>query len=280
MPSLSFRRHLPLSEKDVDFLVETVAPEVTDKARLKEIIREDEDFRNTFLSEEKVFRRIMGDRDVGVQITPRLLFEVLLRRAVKDLERVGYTLEKDSTGRIPVFDSEEVVGLLHNESLLVYLVDMLSSFTKIRSYAVSLRLPQGRWRDFRFHDMDLPTLREFCDVVDEEHRLGLYKRIADICLFMVGMFPEYVERHFRYPFSRTVRPPVGGTERMGPEEYEEEGCRFYRLAAEHGSAKELHIDEVFWVLHREFRKAKKPLNFIAENYLHQMRAEYFGPSVQ
>jgi hypothetical protein len=38
----------------LDFLVETGTPEVRNKARLKEIIREDEDFRNTLIVDESV----------------------------------------------------------------------------------------------------------------------------------------------------------------------------------------------------------------------------------
>lgn len=48
-----------LSEKDLDFLLETASPGVSDKLRLKMIIKEDEDFRNTFTGDERVFRRVM-----------------------------------------------------------------------------------------------------------------------------------------------------------------------------------------------------------------------------
>ncbi|MBW1676021.1 MAG: hypothetical protein JRF30_00435 [Deltaproteobacteria bacterium] len=48
---ISIKRRL--SDRDLDFLIETGAPEVRDKARLKEIIREDEDFRNGFIGDGK-----------------------------------------------------------------------------------------------------------------------------------------------------------------------------------------------------------------------------------
>ena len=38
-----------LSGRDLDFLVDTVSPGVGDKPALKQIIRTDEDFRNTFI---------------------------------------------------------------------------------------------------------------------------------------------------------------------------------------------------------------------------------------
>ncbi|MDP6178894.1 MAG: hypothetical protein QGG48_03295 [Desulfatiglandales bacterium] len=55
-----------------------------------------------------------------------------------------------------------------------------------------------------------------------------------------------------------------------------EGQKFYKLAAEHQSAKELGLSNVFWALHGNFLKAKKPLNFIVENYLQFMGHKFFG----
>jgi len=62
---------------------------------------------------------------------------------------------------------------------------------------------------------------------------------------------------------------------ISPEEYEKEGRRFYKLAAEHQSARELDLSEIFWTLHGNFQKAKKPLNFIAEHYLNYKRQKCF-----
>jgi hypothetical protein len=265
-----------LSERDLEFLVETASPEVKDKPRLKQIIKEDEDFRNTFMADERVFRRVRDDDEVLLKISPSLFFEVLLRKAAKDLEKQSYTVERTSTMAIPVFDTKEVVELLTEESLLLYLADMLSSFTKIESYAISFRLKKGLWKKIRFNDLDIHSLKAFSEAVEDEYRLGFYKRIADICLFILGIFPDYAERDYRYPFSGSVRPHIAGKLRISPEEYEQEGRKFYKLAAEHHSAKELDLSDVFWSLHGNFVQAKKPLNFIAENYLQSMTHRFFG----
>jgi hypothetical protein len=269
-------KHLRLSEGDLDFLVETACPEVMDKSRLKQVIREDEDFRNTFISDEKVFGRLMDDEEIFLKISPPLFFEILLRKAAKDLERASYTVEKTSTMRIPVFDTQDVVKLLSKESLLAYLADMLSSFTKIQSYSISFRVRRGIWRKIRFNDLDIVSLMSFCDALEDEYRLGFYKRIADICLFILGIFPDYAERDYRYPFSGELRPHIRGKLRISPEGYEQEGRKFYKLAAEHQSAKEMNLSEVFWTLHGNFQKAKKPLNFIAEHYLNYRRDTFFS----
>jgi hypothetical protein len=269
-------RQLRLSEGDLDFLIETACPEVTDKSRLKQILREDEDFRNSFISEEKLFERLMNDDEVFLKISPGLFFEILLRKAAKDLEKTSYTLEKANTMKIPVFDTQDVIKLLSEDSLLIYLAEMLSSFTKIQSYSISFRIRKGIWKKIRFNDMDIVSLMNFCEAVEDEYRLGFYKRIADICLFILGIFPDYAERDYRYPFSGELRPHISGKLRISPEGYEQEGRKFYKLAAEHQSAKEMDLSEVFWTLHGNFKKAKKPLNFIAEHYLHYRRDTFFG----
>ena len=275
MQDTSISKTLRLSDRDLDFLVETGAPEVRDKARLKEIIRQDEDFRNTFIGDEKVCRQVMGDDEIFLRISPTLFFEILLRKAAKDLGRVGYTLEKTSTIKVPVFDTEEVVKLLAKEAILTYLADMLSSFTKVESYSISFRGKKRIWKKIRFNDLDIHSLMSFCEVVEDEYRFAFYKRIADVCLFILGIFPEYVERDYRYPFSRQVRPQIRGRLRISPENYEKEGRKFYKLAAEHLSARELNLSEVFWTLHGDFQKVRKPLNFIADHYLRYQRQNIF-----
>jgi len=256
-----------LSERDLDFLVETVSPDVGDKSALKQIIRTDLDFRNTYIGDGKVFHRVMHDDEILLKISPALFFEILLRKAADDLSRVGYTYEKSRTMSIPVFDAEDLVSLLNRESLLIYLADMLSSFTRVESYAVSIRVRKGVWRKIRFNNLDIYSLMSLCDVVNDAYRFHLYKRIGDICLFILGLFPVYAERDYRYPVSGQLRPRIAGRRRINPQDYEKEGQRFYRLAAEHRTARDLELSKVFWSLHENFQKAKKPLNFIAEHYL-------------
>lgn len=264
-----------LSDRDLDFLVETGAPNVRNKARLKEIIREDEDFRNNLITDEKVCRQVMDNDEILLRISPTLFFEILLRKAAKDFERIGYTLEKTGTMKVPVFDTDDVVELLTKEAILTYLADMLSSFTKVESYAITFKGEKGVWKKIRFNDLDIYSLMRFCEVVEDAYRFAFYKRIADVCLFLLGMFPEYVAGNYRYPFSGQVRPQIQERLRISPEDYEKEGRRFYKLAAEHLSASKLNLSEVFWTLHGDFQKARKPLNFIAEYYLQYERQDIF-----
>jgi hypothetical protein len=265
-----------LSERDLDFLIAAAAPDVKDRSGLKKIIGEDEDFRNSFIGDEKVFRRLMDDDRNFLKISPVLFFEILLRNTARQLSNLSYTLEKTRFMSIPVFDTRELVELLNQQSLIIYLADMLSSFTRIESYTVSVRIGKGIWKKIRFNDMDITSLIHFCEALEDEYRLGLYKRIADICLFTLGIFPDYAERSYRYPRSGEIRPQIAGNARISPEEYERKGQEFYRMAAEHQVAIDLELADVFRTLHENFQKAKKPLNFIAEYYLKTKRRNLFA----
>ena len=267
---------LHISDRDLDFLIEAAASDVGDKANLKQILREDSDFRNSFVGDEKVFNRLMADGEIFLKISPSLFFEILLRKAVSALSKSSYTLEKTGNMSIPVFDTQELVELLNDQSIMAYLANMLSTFTRIESYTISFRIRKGFWKKIRFNDMDITSLIRYSEAIEDEYRLGLYKRIADVCLFILGIFPDYAERCYRYPLSGAIRPQIGAGAKISPEEYGQKGQRFYRLAAEHQAAVETGLAEVFWALHENFQKAKKPLNFIADYYLTTKRHSLFA----
>ena len=268
-------RKFRFTDRDLNFLIAAGSPGVTDRLRLKYILREDEDFRNAFIGNENVFRKLMDDDEILLKISPRLFFEILLRKTARDLSRVSYTLEKTLTMSIPVFDTRDLVEFLAEEPLLIYLADMLSSFTKIESYTFSIRIGERIWKKIRFNDLDIFGLMRFCEAVDDELRMGLYKRIADICLFILGIFPDYVERNYRYPLSGEIRPRFGRKARISPEEYAETGQKFYKLAADHHSAEAFDLSDVFRGLHENFQIAHKPLNYIADHYLRYRRDALF-----
>ncbi|MGD8992312.1 MAG: hypothetical protein PVI00_12730 [Desulfobacterales bacterium] len=267
---------LHISERDLDFLIEAAASDVGDKANLKRILREDSDFRNSFVSDDTVIKKLMADDEILLKISPSLFFEILLRKASRALARSSYTLEKTRSMSIPVFDTQELVELLSDDSIVAYLANMLSTFTRIESYTISFRIRTGFWKKIRFNDMDIAGLMRFSETIEDEYRLGLYKRIADVCLFILGIFPDYAERNYRYPLSGEIRPQLGASAKISPEEYEQKGQQFYKLAAEHQAVAETDMANVFWALHENFQKAKKPLNFIADYFLTTKRHMFFG----
>jgi len=155
---------------------------------------------------------------------------------------------------------------------------MLASFTRIESFTWSVRVRKGIWRKVRFNDMDIDSLLRFCQAVDEGQRFAFYKRIADLCLFILGMFPEYVTAGYHYPSSGGARPGFFGRLRRSTGDYEEEARWFYRLAGEHRDAALLDLAGVLRQLHDGFNLAKKPLNYISEHFL-RFKKERLFPSL-
>jgi hypothetical protein len=266
------------TDADLEFLVETAAPEVGDKARMRQVIKLDEDLRIAFIEDENTCQRILTDREPFVKISAQLYFEILLRKTRKELEGTSHTIEKAGFKKIAVFDSKEVVDLLSRKEILLYLADMLASFIKVESYTLFHPAEEGTWREVTFSDLDIDSLIIFSESVDREYQLGFFKRIADICLFILGLFPEYVRATHRYPFSGELRPQLADRVRRSEEDYEEEGRRFYQLAAKHPAARSVELSEVFNLLHENFTTAKKPLNFVAQNYLHYLRLDLLKAS--
>jgi len=265
-----------LLDSDLDFVIRQAAPEFKDKGKLRCLIREDEYFRRGLIGDENVFKQVIADGDIIVRISPALYFEILLRKAHRELQKVSLTMERTGSQVIPVFDAEHVDSLLGRDEVLYYLADMLSSFTRIESFTIPVRVREGIWRKIRFNDMDIDSLTKFCSAVNEEDKFRFYRRIGDICLFVLGMFPEYAQLDCRRcsPVETSQRLLARLPRTM--DDYEEEGKRFYKLAAEHDMAGTVELSGVFWLLHGNFHEAMKPLNFICDHYLHYNKHKLFG----
>lgn len=67
-----------------------------------------------------------------------------------------------------------------------------------------------------------------------------------------------------------------GKARWKADDYMETGKKYYRLAAEHPTAKTLRVAEVCMLFHDNLRAAQKPLNFIVDRYLDYNKHSLFG----
>ena len=272
--------YLDFTDGDLDFLVSIVVPGLSNALSVREAIRNDPAYRKAIVSDERVFSQVINDKESFLKISPSLYFEVLLRRAQKDLISSSYTIEREGRGNIPVFDTGKVAGFLDTPNMLEYLANMLASFTRIRSFVVPVRVRKGIRRRVRYNDMDVDSLIDFAARADESERFSYYKRIGDVCLFLTGLFRDstysqksHVGSNFQsgtYPRTTFVRK-----RRRSVEEYESEGRRFYRLDDEHPTASVLELTDVFSVLRDEFSAARKPLAFLSARYLHSRPNKLF-----
>ena len=187
-----------------------------------------------------------------------------------------HTVERAGKQSIPIFDTREVVDLLGRPGLLDYLAQMLASFTRIQSYVKVVRVRKGIRRRIRHNDMDIDSLVRLCATASEEHRLSLYKRIADVCLFISAVFPDHAYRDHRHAASGAAQSQSPLRVRRSLEDYEMEGRRFYSLAEEHPAARVLELSDVFGLLRHHFVSARKPLSFIAARYMHSHEGKLFA----
>jgi hypothetical protein len=255
------------SHRDLRFIVETLVPERSDPEHVVDLLQDDEPLLDAMLQDDQLFQQLMTDEEIFLSVTPEFFFKVLLLRARRDLEQELYTVERRHQQKVVLFDAQRVVDLLERPAVTDYLASMLASFTRINSVTIPIRIRPGIWRKIRVNDLDVDSLLRYAQILDEEHRFGIYKRVGDACLFLTGLFPEYVDTQQRYPHSGEPRFRVRSSVLQNLEDYEAYGRTFYHLAAEHKVARLQALDEVLNVLSRAFILAEKPLAFVAERYL-------------
>jgi hypothetical protein len=265
------REYLRLSDNDLSFVVETVAPNLKDRL---ETIRNDGEILRGMLEDQRLFNRVISDEEIMIEISPRLFFTILMIKARKDIEMGVYTIERDRYHKIPVFDIEKVRGLINDEDIFEYLINMLVSFTRTESQTIYYVVKGRRGlRRVKFSDIDINDMIRLAEIVNEEVRFPIYKRIGDICLWILGIFPEYVIPRQIWTSKPNVR--VGFRYKMSVEEYEELGRTFYRLASNSYDAKIIGLEKPLSILSENFTIAEKPLNLISEKYLIFSKDKWF-----
>jgi hypothetical protein len=252
---------------DLRFVVETLVPERGDPEHVIGLLQDDEALLDAMLEDDRLFQELMSNEEIFVSVSPDFFFKVLMLHARRDLEREVFTIERRNQQKVVLFDANRVVDLLANAAMCDYLAEMLASFTRIHSLTIPIRVRPGIWHRIRVNDLDVDSLVRYAQILDEEHRFGIYQRIGDACLFLTGIFPEYIEACQRYPQSRQPRLRLGGSLLQDLEDFESYGRTFYRLAARDQVAQLRGLRELLTTLSEQFILAEKPLAFLAERYL-------------
>ncbi|MBN1640466.1 MAG: hypothetical protein JXA09_04455 [Anaerolineae bacterium] len=258
---------LALLRRDLRFLVETLLPGYRDQEEAIDLLSTDSAMIVRMLDDERLFRRVVGEEEVMVRASPWLFFTVLLRRARRELERESFTVEQRARQRVVLFDAGQVTELVADDAVLDYLATMLASFTRVESVTVRYQVREGLWRRFRVSELDVDGMMRYAQAVEAPQRYVAYRRVADVCLFTCGMFPEYIETRRRYPASGQARPGVRGRICVTLEDHEAHGRAFYQLAAEQEAARAEGLDGVLSTLSERFVLAEKPLRFLSDRYL-------------
>lgn len=216
------------------------------------------------LADGRVLRRITSDERAVVELSPRFLFAALLSRIRRDLGEIPYTVERvQADGCVVVFDARAAYDLLRSRELFSYLVELLVSFERAETVTVRRPHPAGAVR--RLSTMSIDDMLEMARLVEPDLRPMVFRRIGDIALFTTGIFPESVLRHRRVPLGAVTEASLRSKPRL--EDYEAEGRRFYRLAADRFTSCEPALARVLMRLAEEFTAARKPLNVLSERYV-------------
>ena len=263
-----------VSLTDAAFLCEGLGSDAPDPRELAQRLAEDEPYRARTLGDQRAFDAVLAHDEALSAVSPRLFFEILLRRAVLDLRGTRYTVERSGSDRVPIFDAAEVVGVTARPPVLHYLAGLLASFTKVHSYTERVRVRRGVVRKVRYSDLDVRSMLRLVEQTSEEERLPLYRRTADLCLFILGVFPDFAATAHRYPGSGALRAPSNARRRLGVEEYETVAAQMYGLAAQRTGGGELR--DVFHTLGAHVAEAKKPINFLSEHYVGFRHKRLFG----
>ena len=261
------------SDEDLLFLIKTLMPGVSDRRRMVRVVREDEEILEGMLSDVRIVRHLLGDPEAILQVSPHLFFSVLLLKVQKDFQNQTYTIEQDDRHSAIVFDGQKVGKLLHERRIRDYLVDMLVSFARINSFSTTVRIRRGIWRKIRFSDFDIDSLIEHSRNIDESQRFPSYKRIADICLFTLGIFSDRLKESQGVLTieHRESKIPV----RRNRNDYAEQGKYFYQAAARLNAAATLDLKNVMMKLSDNLALATKPLTVMAFRYLGSFKEKVF-----
>jgi hypothetical protein len=251
-----------LRDSDLLFLIRILMPDCGDKQRMLRTLKEDEEILEGMLVDDKLFHYLIQDPGSPIRISPKLFFTVLLSRVGHDLEFQSYTVESDHGHSVAVFDSGDLARFVAQREIRSYLADMLVSFVRINSFTIPIRVRKGIWRKLRFSDFDIDSLISYSRTLKETQRFSTYRRIADICLFVTGVFPDYVDTERRSEEGR--QRPLSQRNREG---YEKNGKYFYRAAARHDVAQIQELNCILLDLSEKFSLAVKSLIFMADHYL-------------
>jgi hypothetical protein len=255
-----------LTESDLKFIVETVATRRRDHDHIIELVHDKEELLEAMLEDPKLAERLVNEEEIFVRVSPYLMFSVLLRRVRRDLEGRSFMFERDERGRrIPVFEAPQATQLLGHVATREYLIELLCSFVRTNTSLLYWK-ERGAWHKRKFSDLDLDDMIALCHLVDPAFKPPLYKRVADIALFLTGIYPDHSSFVVRRSRSQVARGRAVA-------DYEREGRRFYTLAAQEPQPP--WPGSVFRDLAEKFTLAREALNTLNDYYLKPLRAQFF-----
>jgi hypothetical protein len=247
------------------------------------------------LAAPETFAAVFGPPEDGAAlpaVSPFLLFAVAVERGHADVRDAGFVPEwLGPRRRLPVFGPTDLRDFLSDPWRRLFLVRLLGSYTHVASGAVFVATRRGLRRQ-RFSELDPVRLASLLDVVPEDERAGVFRRLGDLSLFLTGVFPDHTATSGFGPVALTRllragrldsgRRSVPDISAVAPGEtgavdlLESLGRRWYRLAAASVPPPRSRDLEVVAELAERFVQARRVLNLVTDRYLFPFRDQWFG----
>jgi hypothetical protein len=216
-------------------------------------------------------------------LSPFLVFAVAVHRTHEQLVTASYVEERWAPRvRIPLFDVAALRLLLSDTFRRYFLVELLASYTRVASGVTWTRTARG-WRRRRFTELDPASLAEQLEAVAPAERTGVYRRLGDLALFQLGVFPDHAPLMSGPARDRILR--VSGV-RSEEGDFDDGqallamlGSRWYRAAAysanQHGQPRTWSLDAAAY-MGEHFSEARRVLNAVTDRFLFPLREQWFG----
>ena len=222
-----------------------------------------------------------GDTGAGVHASPFLTFAVAVHRTAAALESATFVEERlGPRRRVPVFDVASLRAILGDPLRRYFFVELLASYTRVSSGVTWRRTALG-WRRQRFSELDPVRLAALLDGVGPNERVGVYRRLGDLSLFLVGVFPDHPLLPAGAAADRLLRhggvQPDQVVDLDGVALFELLGATWYRAAARLAAGARLPLTGTFSVVGEvadQFREARRVLNAVTERYLFPLRSRW------
>jgi hypothetical protein len=221
---------------------------------------------------------------IWVGVSPFLALATAVHRTAVALETATFVDERWAPRvRIPVFDVAALRVLLSEPARRYFLVELLASYTRVASGVTWTRTTRG-WRRRRFSELDPGRLAGLLEVVEVDERPGIYRRLGDLALFLLGVFPDHppalsggaaTDRLLRVSGIRTDRAADLGPHAL----LELLGARWYSAAVASAQAGGRPVTTTLAVaghMADHFRDARRVLNAVTDRYLFPLREQWFG----
>jgi hypothetical protein len=249
------------------------------------------------LDDPRTFEAVFGApgrADPLLRASPFLVFAVAIQRGAEDLREAAFVGEwAGPRRRLPVFDAGSLRDFLAAPARRLFLAELLASYVHVASGSVLVQTRRG-WRRQRFSELDPVRLAALLDVVPEGERVGIYRRLGDLALFLTGVFPDHTATRAFGPVDAQRLLRHAGLEGAEAERagsmagralgsggvalLERLGRRWYRLAYRSAPVRTAPLRVMDEVAER-FGQARRILNLVTDTYLFPFRARWFpGPA--